>query len=63
MYSDGVLEAADQEGQQFGSQGISNAMQGKSPADRFVALENALSAHLGNNPAGDDVSLMLIDCP
>lgn len=63
MYSDGVLEAANQEGEQFGSQGISNAVRGKSPADRFVALEDALSAHLGKNPAGDDVSLMLIDCP
>jgi len=63
MYSDGVLEATDPDGRQFGSQGISDAVQGKSPAERFVALEDALSAHLGNSAAGDDVSLMLIDCP
>lgn len=63
MYSDGVLEAADGQGQQFGSQGISDAVQGTSRAERFTALEDALSKHLGQNAAGDDVSLMLIDCP
>ena len=63
MYSDGVLEAADQEGRQFGSHGITAAVQGRSPTERFGALEDALSSHLGNNPASDDVSLMLIDCP
>lgn len=63
MYSDGVLEAADPEGRQFGSQGISDAVRGTSREVRFTALEDALSAHLGQNAAGDDVSLMLIDCP
>jgi len=63
MYSDGVLEAADPEGRQFGSQGISDAVRGTSREGRFTALEDALSAHLGQNAAGDDVSLMLIDCP
>ena len=63
MYSDGVLEAADEQGQQFGSRGISDAVHGTSRAERFTALEDALSKHLGQNAAGDDVSLMLIDCP
>ena len=63
MYSDGVLEAANQEGKQFGSEGISDALQTKSLGERFSALEEALARHLGSSQAGDDVSLMLIDCP
>jgi len=63
MYSDGVLEAADKDGKQFGSEGISDALRGKSLGERFSALEEALAAHLGSSRADDDVSLMLIDCP
>lgn len=63
MYSDGLLEASDGEGCQFGSDGVLGAIAGTPAATRFQALEQALAQHLGNSPAADDVSLMLIDCP
>jgi len=63
MYSDGLLEAADPGGRQFGVEGIGKALQNTTPEERFVALETALAEHLGSTQAGDDVSLMLIDCP
>ncbi|WP_374326190.1 SpoIIE family protein phosphatase [Azonexus sp.] len=63
FYSDGLLEAADREGRQFGSEGVLAALRGQPGENRFARLEEALAAHLGENPAADDVSLMLIDCP
>lgn len=63
FYSDGLLEAADREGRQFGSEGVLAALRGLPGESRFARLEEALAAHLGESPAADDVSLMLIDCP
>ena len=63
MYSDGLLEAANAEGVQFGSAGVLAAIADTLPVNRFAALEDALAAHLGEIPAADDVSLMIIDCP
>lgn len=63
LYSDGLLEATNDQGSQFGPEGVLRAVANTSPKDRFSAIETALTSHLGNNAAGDDVSLMIIDCP
>ncbi|WP_306605547.1 SpoIIE family protein phosphatase [Azonexus sp.] len=63
MYSDGLLEAENAQGKQFGPEGVLAAIANTSPENRFPALEKALATHLGSNSAADDVSLMIIDCP
>lgn len=61
--SDGLLEASNTEGNQFGVDGIMEATANSSPQNRFLRIETALEKHLANTVAADDVSLMLIDCP
>ena len=63
LFSDGLIEAADANGKQFGSQGLLTAVANTSPRIRFKSIETALSSHLGKGVASDDISLMLIDCP
>jgi PAS domain S-box-containing protein len=63
LFSDGLVEATDRGGRQFGSTGLTDAMNGTSPRDRFERIEGALSAHLAESVASDDISLMVIDCP
>ena len=63
LCSDGLLEAENHLGEQFGPQGVLSAIANTSPANRFAALEKSLATHLGSNTAADDVSLMIIDCP
>ena len=60
--SDGLLEACDRNGEQFGMQGMLNATANSSPAQRFARIETALNQHLKDSSAADDVSLMIIDC-
>jgi serine phosphatase RsbU (regulator of sigma subunit) len=62
LCSDGLLEASDKHGEQFGGARLIAAAANTSPADRFAKIETALSAHLQDNLASDDISLMLIDC-
>lgn len=61
--SDGLIEAADHDGNQFGTSGLTNAVANTSPANRFNAIETSLAAHLAGRSASDDISLMVIDCP
>ena len=61
--SDGLLEASDTEGNQFGMSGLTEATANSSPATRFSQIEAALAHHLKDSLALDDVSLMIIDCP
>ena len=62
LCSDGLLEATDASGRQFGSAGISAAAANIAPAMRFQQIESALARHLTGTPATDDMSLMVIDC-
>ena len=63
LCSDGLLEATDKEGRQFGADGLAAAAANTSPGMRFGQIEAALDRHLDNGVAADDVSLMVIDCP
>lgn len=63
LCSDGLLEAEDPSGQQFGHAGLGHAIANTSPQNRFGKIEAALHSHLKGNLASDDISLMIIDCP
>ena len=62
LCSDGLLEACDDEGSQFGLEGLTAAAANTSPENRFARIEAALAKHLAGQVAADDVSLMVIDC-
>jgi two-component system, HptB-dependent secretion and biofilm response regulator len=62
LCSDGLLEATDINGQQFGPEGLAQAAANTSPEKRFQQIENTLARHLNGRLAGDDISLMVIDC-
>ena len=61
--SDGLLEATNAIGEQFGIDGLMAATTNTSPATRFKSIEMALEQHVQHMPALDDVSLMIIDYP
>mgnify|MGYP000111304737 CR=1 FL=1 len=63
LFSDGLAEATNSEGEQFGSARLTAAVANTSPTTRFNSIETALASHLGNAEADDDVSLMLVNCP
>lgn len=60
--SDGLLEATNIEGVQFGIERLMEAIKNTSPARRFEHIESTLTNHLKHTVAIDDISLMLIDC-
>ena len=61
--SDGLQEASNSQGDQFGNEGILAAVCNVPPGERFDSISSALQQHLNGQTAADDVSLMLIDCP
>lgn len=63
LFSDGLIEAEDSQGNQFGLDGLIEGFGHHTPRERFDAVQSALAAHLGTAVASDDVSLMVIDCP
>lgn len=62
LCSDGLIEANDRNGVQFGRQGLLAAAR-TSPAKRFERIEQALTRHLEGAIAADDISLMVVNCP
>jgi PAS domain S-box-containing protein len=63
IFSDGLIEAANREGVQFGNQGLLLAMGTTALGQRHQAVRHALQLHLDGLTAHDDVSLLLIECP
>ena len=63
LFSDGLVEAENVAGQQFGKAGLIAGAANKAPGERFEAILAALASHLGAAVAADDISLMVIDCP
>lgn len=63
LCSDGLIEANNKAGAQFGVAGLLAAAANTSPASRFEQIEQALAKHLDETLAADDISLMVIDCP
>ncbi|HEX8962023.1 MAG TPA: SpoIIE family protein phosphatase [Rhodocyclaceae bacterium] len=60
LFSDGLIEAADAAGSQFGLERLREVLT-KAPASRRIeAVRTALYAHTGIGPLHDDVSLLLV---
>lgn len=62
LCSDGLTEAENQAGEPFGHEGLVRALAGGGRASRLGLLRQALTRHLAGQPAGDDVSVLLLDC-
>ena len=63
LFSDGLVEAENAAGQQFGKAGLLAGTAQTAPGQRFEAIQAALARHLDGAVAADDISLMVIDCP
>jgi serine phosphatase RsbU (regulator of sigma subunit) len=62
LCSDGLTEAESASGEPFGTQGLELALRTAPRALRVAGLRKALTRHLGRQPAGDDVSVLILDC-
>ena len=63
MFSDGLLDAENEEGAPFGSDGVQRTIIGAPPETWTAAIQEALRRHLGRRRAHDDLSLVIVNCP
>lgn len=62
LYSDGLVEVENGEGEAFGRDRLEAVLAEAPPAGRLDRVVQALTEHAGGRPARDDVSFLLIDC-
>ena len=62
LCSDGLTEAENASGEAFGMRGLEATLQGSPRSGRVSRLRQALTRHLGRQAAGDDVSVLILDC-
>lgn len=62
LCSDGLTEAESASGEPFGTHGLEASLLKAPRASRVAGLRQALTRHLGRQPAGDDVSVLILDC-
>ena len=60
MFSDGLVEAENADGQAFGYDRLMAALASAAPGDRLDSIKLALAEHLDTTAPHDDVSLMLV---
>lgn len=63
LYSDGIVEAQDEDGRQLGSSGLAAVLEEsrtEPPQQVLTCLLDRLNAHTGGHGAGDDVSALLV---
>jgi len=63
LMSDGLLEARNAQGEEFGMERLQAALQGVAPPGRIDAIKDAIHAHLGELSPHDDVTIVLVDLP
>lgn len=61
--SDGLIESENDSQVPFSKDGLLAAVHNVAPHHRHETVRQALNAHLGERPAHDDISLLIIDCP
>lgn len=61
LFSDGLPEAESPSGESFGDERVDAVLQYAPPEQRFDELISAFEAHLGGQPAHDDVSLAMVN--
>ncbi|MBK6636361.1 MAG: fused response regulator/phosphatase [Rhodocyclaceae bacterium] len=62
LFSDGLLEASNAAGEQFGFGAMAQALASAASTQRVAAIKDSLERHLAGLAPHDDVSLMIIDC-
>lgn len=63
LCSDGLLEAENGEGKQFGRQRLLASIAGQPVGSRRDNIQTSVLAHLSGEMAQDDISLLLLSCP
>ncbi len=61
IYSDGLSEAKNFKGNFFGEEGIITAIEKTGEEGCLMALIDAMSIHLGEEVAHDDISIVMVD--
>lgn len=62
VFSDGVIEAANAAGEEFGMERLTKVLQSTPFEQRFVQLGHAITGFLDGCPAHDDISILAIEC-
>jgi sigma-B regulation protein RsbU (phosphoserine phosphatase) len=65
FYTDGVTEAFDAQGEQFGEQGLLEHLakaRGQSAADTVASTLGAVRRHAGDTPQSDDITIVAVRC-
>lgn len=64
LTSDGIAEASDTDGVQFGEERLHRAIKQKAAGETLIdALQRGLTEYLQGGHAHDDMSMLVIDCP
>lgn len=63
FFSDGLIEARNPAGEEFGRQRLMAALGNTAAAGRLDAVKDAMAGHLGEIEPHDDVTLMIVDLP
>ena len=62
VFSDGLLDAENMNGEDFGEQRALQTLQQHAPSERHDALILEVNEFVGNRHAFDDMTLMIVDC-
>lgn len=62
VYSDGLVEAENEQGVAWGEHNIQRVIKKMPEAQRFDAVGSELHGHLGTRRAFDDMTLLMVDC-
>lgn len=63
LMSDGLVEACNAAGEEFGMERLRTALANTQPEKRLAAVQRAMLEHLGTLTPHDDVTIALIDLP
>ncbi|MGE5028177.1 MAG: SpoIIE family protein phosphatase, partial [Betaproteobacteria bacterium] len=63
LYSDGLVEAENADGERFGTDRLAKALAGKGCEAQFPHLVDAVNTFMGQANAADDISVAAIRCP
>lgn len=62
VFSDGVIEAANGAGEEFGLERLTKTLQSTQFEQRFAQLGHAINRFLDGHPAHDDISMLAVGC-
>lgn len=62
VFSDGLVEAANAAGEEFGLERLTQTLQSTQFEQRFAQLGHAINCFLDGHPAHDDISMLAVGC-